>query len=47
MMRHARLRSKTTVESPNLGSDVAESTHERRVSAMVEQIENLMNSSVQ
>ena len=39
-----KLRSKTTVESLDLGSDVVEAAQEERVSTMVEQIENMMNS---
>ena len=42
-----KLRSKTTVESPDSGSDAIEATHEGRVSGLVEQKENLMNSPVQ
>ena len=38
-----KLRSKTTVKSLDSGSDVAEATHEGRVLALMEQIENLMN----
>ena len=41
-----KLKSKTTVESPNLGYDVVEATQEGRAPALVEQIENLMNSPV-
>ena len=41
-----KLKSRTVVESPNLGSVAAEATHEGRVLALVEQIENLMNSPV-
>ena len=41
-----KLRSKTTVESSDLGYGVVEATHEGRVLALVEQIENLMNSPV-
>ena len=41
-----KLRSKTTVESLDLGYDVVEAAHEGRVPALVEQIENLMNSLV-
>ena len=39
-----KLRSKTTIESPNFGFYATEAAHEGRVSALVEQIENLMNS---
>ena len=42
-----KLRSKTIVESLDSGSDAVEATHEGRVPALVEQIENLMNSPVQ
>ena len=42
-----KLRSKTTLESPNPRSDVVEATQEGRVPTSVEQIENLMNSLVQ
>ena len=42
-----KLRSKTIAESPDLGFDVAEAAYEGRVLALVEQIENLMNSPVQ
>ena len=31
-----KLRSKTTVESPDSGSDVVEATHEGKVSVLVE-----------
>ena len=41
-----KLKSKTTVESPNSRSDVAEAAQEGRVPTLVEQIENLMNSPV-
>ena len=41
-----KLRSKTIVEYPNLVSDAVEVAHEGRVPALVEQIENLMNSLV-
>ena len=40
----SKLRSKTTIESSDSGSDVVEVAHEGRVLALVEQIENLMNS---
>ena len=53
MMRHifllknaAKLRSKTTIESPDSRSDAIEAAHEGRVPALVKQIENLMNSPV-
>ena len=39
-----KLRSKTTIESPDSRYDVVEAKHEGRVPALVEQIENLMNS---
>ena len=42
-----KLRSKATIKSPDSRSDVVEATWEGRVSALVEQIENLMNSPVQ
>ena len=42
-----KLRSKTTVESPDSGSNIVEAAQEGRVLALVEQIENLMNSLVQ
>ena len=41
-----KLRSKTTVESPDFGSNTVEVAHEGSVQALVEQIENLMNSLV-
>ena len=41
-----KLRRKTTVESPDSGSDVAEAENDGRVLALMEQIENLMNSLV-
>ena len=41
------MRNKIIVESSDSGSDAAEATHEGRVPALVEQIENLINSSVQ
>ena len=41
-----KLKSKTIIESPNLGSDHAEAPQEGRVLALVKQIENLMNSLV-
>ena len=37
-----KLRSKTTIESLDLGSDDAKTTQKGRVPAMVEQIENLI-----
>ena len=40
------MRSKTTIESPDSGSDAVEAAHEGRVSSLVEQIENLMNSPI-
>ena len=40
------MRSKSSVESPDLGSDAVEAVHEGRVSSLVEQIENLMNSPI-
>ena len=43
----SKLRSKITIEYPDSGSDAAEVAHEGRVLAMVEQIENQMNSLVQ
>ena len=39
-------RSKTTVESPDSGSNATKAAWEGRVVALVEQIENLMNSLV-
>ena len=42
-----KLRNKIIVESSDSGSDAAEATQEGRVPALVEQIENLINSSVQ
>ena len=42
-----KLRSKTTEESLDSGFDVVEVAHEGRVPALVEQIENLMNSPMQ
>ena len=41
-----KLRSKTTIESLDLGSDAIEAAHEGRVTDLVEQIENLMNSPI-
>ena len=41
------LRSKATLESSNSGSDAVEAAQEGRVLALVEHIENLMNSPVQ
>ena len=41
-----KLRSKAIVESLDSGSKVVEAAHEGRVPALVEQIENLMNSLV-
>ena len=41
-----KLRSKTIVESLDSGSDTAEAAQEGRVPALMEQIENLMNSLV-
>ena len=41
-----KLRSKIIVESSDLGSDAIEAAQEGRVPALVEQIENLMNSLV-
>ena len=40
-----KLSSKTTVESMDSGFDVAKAAQEGRVPALLEQIENLMNSS--
>ena len=39
-----KLRSKTTIESSDSGSDVAEVAQAGKVPTLVEQIENLMNS---
>ena len=41
-----KLRSKTIVESPDLGFDAVEEAQEGRVLALVEQIKTLMNSLV-
>ena len=43
----AKLRSKTIVESLDSGSDIVVAAQEGKVLALVEQIENLMNSPVQ
>ena len=42
-----KLRNKITAESPNSRSNAVEAAREGRVPALVEQIENLMNSPVQ
>ena len=41
-----KIRSKTIVESPDLGSDAAEVAQKGRVPTLLKQIENLMNSPV-
>ena len=40
-----KTRSKTTAESPNSGSDAVEAAREGRLPTLVEQTENIMNSS--
>ena len=41
-----KLRSKTTIESPDSGSDAVEAAREGRVPDLVGQIDNLMNYPV-